>query len=209
MWLKKEMAETYKMERREHLEKLMQKALSIGASDAKAIRSDDILVEEKLAKLCIEPRCSNYGLSSSCPPYVSGPSGFRKLKDKLKNAIVVRVIVPSDVLLSNESRELWRFLHELVAQIEQEAIGMGYINSIAFAGGSCKQIFCQEHSDCQKISGNGKCRHPQYARSSMSGYGINVFALMEACGWETNLNTQEVVSNDDSMSWVAGVVMIG
>jgi predicted metal-binding protein len=192
-----------------HLEKLVQIALSMGASDAKAILSSSILVEDNLAELCVEPRCSNYGLSPSCPPHVSGPSGFRKLKDELKYTVVIRVIIPSEVLLSSDSREWGRYLHELVAGIEQEAIRMGYPNSIAFAGGSCKQIFCREYLDCQKLIGSGECRYPGKARSSMSGYGINVFSLMETCEWDVNLNTSELVSKEDSMSWIAGLVMIG
>jgi hypothetical protein len=43
----------------------------------------------------------------------------------------------------------------------------------------------------------------------MSGYGINVFALMETCEWDTNLNIGGVVSKEETMSWVAGLVMIG
>jgi hypothetical protein len=63
--------------------------------------------------------------------------------------------------------------------------------------------------DSQKLAGNGNCRHPQQARTSMSGYGINVFALMETCEWDTNLNIGGVVSKEETMSWVAGLVMIG
>ena len=190
-------------------DQLVQTALSLGASDARVISSSDILVEEKLAQLCLEPRCSNYGLSMSCPPNVSGPSGFKELREKLKYAVVIRLLVPSQVLLSSDSRELGRFLYELVAAVEQEAIRLGYSQSIAFAGGSCKQLFCHEHLECRNLSDNGKCRHPKYARSSMSGYGVNVSALMKTCGWETNLNTDEVESGDAAMSWLAGLVMVG
>jgi predicted metal-binding protein len=87
----------------------------MGASDAMVILSSDILIEEKLAKLCEEPRCINYGLSSSCPLNVIGPAGFRELKTKLNNALVVRIIVPSEVLFSSENRELGKYLYEIVS----------------------------------------------------------------------------------------------
>ena len=192
-----------------HLEKLVQLAISMGVSEAKAIASGDISVEDSLANLCVEPRCSNYGLSPSCPPHVAGPSGFRKLQKTLNHAIAVRIVVPSIVLLSCERREIGEFLHELVANIEQEAVGMGYSHSKAFAGGSCKQIFCHSHLECRRLSENGECRHPQYARPSMSGFGVNVFELMKTCGWPANVNTREAESDADSMSWVAGLIMIG
>jgi hypothetical protein len=43
----------------------------------------------------------------------------------------------------------------------------------------------------------------------MSGYGIDVFQLIKSCGWETNLNQLELVSAEDQLSWVAGLIMIG
>lgn len=193
----------------EKLENLVQIALSMGASEAESIASSDILVEDKLAMLCEVPRCPNYGLSSSCPPNVSGPSGFRALQKSLKDAVVIRLVVPSATLLSSERNEVARLLHELVAEIERQAVKLGYAGSIAFAGGSCKQAFCQEFPECRKVSQQGQCRHPHHARSSMSGYGVNVSALIKTCGWQTKLNTAESGSEGDAMSWMAGLVMVG
>jgi predicted metal-binding protein len=184
-------------------------AASLGASDAKIIASPEISVEDSLAKLCKEPRCESYGLSPSCPPHVSGPSGFRELQRSLKHAMAVRIIVPSAVLYSDERREILRLLHEMVAGVEQAAVGMGYSNSKAFAAGSCKEIFCHDHSECRRLSENGECRHPQYARPSMSGFGINVSKLMKSCGWPGDIGARETSSGSGSMSWVAGLIMIG
>jgi predicted metal-binding protein len=102
-----------------------------------------------------------------------------------------------------------RLLHEVVAAIEQAAVGMGYHHSKAFAGGSCKKIFCRDHSGCRIVSEDGECRYPQYARPSMSGFGINVSALMKVCGWPADINAREAESSPDSMSWVAGLIMVG
>lgn len=191
-----------------HLEKLVELAISLGASDARVIESAIIHVEERLANLCAEPRCPSYGQSASCPPYVSGPAGFRELKQKLPRAVVVRIVVPSSMLHSSDNMELGRFLYELVSTIEQEAINMGYSDSIAFAGGSCKQLFCSDHLECRRVKGDG-CRHPLVARASMSGYGVNVFELMESCGWATNLDSGRAEPGEESMSWMAGLVLIG
>jgi predicted metal-binding protein len=191
-----------------HLEELVGTAISLGASDAKAITADDISIKDSLAHRCIEPRCDNYGLSPSCPPHVSGPSGFRELQETLRHAVVVRIVVPSSVLVSYERKEFGRFLHELVAAIEQEAAGMGYTDSRAFAGGSCKNIFCHEHLECRRLS-EGECRHPQHARPSMSGFGIDVFALMKTCGWPADVNAGTAGADAEAMSWLAGLVMIG
>lgn len=192
-----------------YLEQLVQLAIRSGASKAAIISTDDISVEENLANLCRNPQCRNYGLSSSCPPHVSGPAGFRKYLKNKKNAIVIRIDLLSTVLFSDQRREIMQLLHEIVAGIEQAAVTMGFTDSKAFAGSSCKEIFCHDHAECRVISNNGKCRNPQSARPSMSGYGINVSKLMEAAGWPLKINNRQDETGDEPMSWVAGLIIIG
>jgi len=191
------------------LNQLTQLAISLGASEARLISSDDIVVDDRLAHKCIEPQCENYGLSFSCPPYVEGPASFRELIKTHPQALVIRLVIPSSMLLSWERVDLGRVLHELVATVELEARKMGYARSSGFAGGSCKELFCQDHLSCRRIEENWPCRHPDLARPSMSGYGIDVFQLVESCDWETNLNQEDELPVTDQLSWVAGLIMIG
>ena len=191
------------------LDQLIHLAISLGASEAHILSSDKIIVNDQLARKCIEPKCENYGLSYSCPPYVEGPAPFRELIKTHPRALVIRLVIPSSMLLSWEWLNLGRVLHELVATVELEARKIGYAKSSGFAGGSCKELFCQDHLSCQRIEGNGPCRHPDLARPSMSGYGIDVFLLVKSCGWETNLNQEDGLPVSDQLSWVAGLIMIG
>ena len=190
-------------------EDLVRLSISLGASDARRIASRDIVVEERLARLCREPQCENYALSPSCPPHVAGPSEFRRLQTSLSDAIVVRIVVPAVSLFSDENRGIMRLLHEIVAGIELEATKMGYGGSRAFAGGSCKRIFCHSHPECQRLTEDGECRYPHMARPSMSGFGIHVSELMSSCGWPHDIRVRETDAIEGSMSWVAGLVLIG
>lgn len=195
-----------------YLDQLVQLAIQSGASKAAILSIDDISAEEKLANLCREPQCRNYGLSPSCPPHVSGPAGFKKFLKNKKHAIVIRIDLLSAILFSDQRREVMQLLHEIVAGVEQAAVNMGFTESKAFAGSSCKEIFCREHAACRVISNNGKCRNPQSARPSMSGYGINVSRLMAAAGWPSKINLRHDKhdkTDDESMSWVAGLIIIG
>jgi len=180
-----------------------------GASRAGIIWAGDIPVKEELAEYCRPPQCENYGLSKSCPPHVSGPSGFRVLRKNCPYGIVIRIDVPTEILFSDQRTEIMQLLHETVAGVEQHASQMGYARSKAFAGGSCKKIFCRDHPDCRFLSEKKSCRHPQHTRPSMSGFGIDVSALMIAAGWSGKMDTHNQNPDPASMTWVAGLVLIG
>jgi predicted metal-binding protein len=190
---------------------LIQLAHRLGASEVGIIAASQVPVEDHLANVCREIRCEAYGLSPSCPPHVSGPPSFRELIKKMRYGVVVRIDIPSSVMFSTERREVMGLLHEIVAGVEQEAVRMGYAGSKSFAGGSCKQIFCREHAECRVLSEQGECRNPQTARPSMSGLGINVLKLMQKAGIpaDKSLTPQETGYHEESMSWVAGLVMVG
>jgi len=189
------------------LEPLVRLSFSLGASKARVISSNDILVEKNLAELCVN-NCENYGLSINCPPHVSGPEGFCQIKKNCRHAVVLRIDLPSAILFSSERGEIMQLLHEIVSEVEQAAIQTGYVQSKAFAGGSCKKIFCHDHAECRVLSKNGECRYPR-ARPSMSGFGINVSELMKTCGWSPDVHARASESKTDSMSWVAGLILIG
>ena len=191
------------------LKELTQLACRSGASDATAISTGDILVEDDLANLCRKPRCESYGLSTSCPPHVSGPSGFRELLKSFKHAIVIKIDVPLEILLSSERSDIMRLLHEIVAGVEQAAVKTGYSSSKAFAGGSCKKIFCHDYEGCRVLTEGGECRNPMHARPSMSGFGINVSKLMQAAGWTMNRYNSETNPDVSSTAPICGLILIG
>jgi len=191
------------------VKKLTELACRSGASNAEVISTSEISIEDDLANLCREPRCENYGLSASCPPHVAGPSGFRKLLQTFAQAVVFKIEVPSEILLSSDRREVFRALHEIAAGIEHSAIDMGYHHSRAYAGGSCKRLFCQDYTYCRLLEEGGECRNPHQARPSMSGFGINVSKLMQVAGWTMKRITQDTRQDGVSMGTVCGLVLIG
>lgn len=208
------MTENHQKENEENKEtdavkKLISLAYSLGASEAKRINPSAVLAEESLADLCMQPRCKNYGLAPSCPPHVSGPNGFKKLRKTARHALVMRIIVPMGVLLSDERRPVMQLLHELVSGVENAALEEGFNLSKGFAGGSCKFIFCPDLPDCPVIKEQGPCLFPDSARPSMSGFGINVGELMKTCGWPSEIKVQTDDKNEDAMSWIAGLVLLG
>lgn len=188
---------------------LIDAALEMGVTAAAVVSADEIKVDQKLADICLEPGCEWYGLSMSCPPHVAGPAGFSKLLEKFEQALFFRIDVPADLLYSSDRFEVFGLLHELAAGIEQQAIRMGFSGARAYAGGSCKQIFCRAHSDCRVLSGTGKCRNPESARPSMSGFGVDVARLIKTAGWKEVLLSKRDCSEQTQMAGVYGLVLIG
>ncbi|MEN8245878.1 MAG: DUF2284 domain-containing protein [Thermodesulfobacteriota bacterium] len=196
------------METKDNIEILTERALDLGATGVKVIATGDIVIRDELADRCREPGCENYGKSKSCPPNVAGPIMFRKLLDAFSQAILFKIDVPSDILFSSERFELFRLLHATAAGIEQAAVALGYADARAYAGGSCKELFCPDHRECLALSEKGICRNPDHARPSMSGFGVDVASLFKAAGWKMDWVFDDNGRTATKMANVSGLVLV-
>ena len=190
------------------LANLLQEAHWAGVSVANIISVEDIVCEQRFADMCRQPRCENYGLSPSCPPHVAGPEAFKKWLADYEKAIFFRIDVPFDILFSSERRDCFQLLHEIAAGTELAGIDLGFRKSRAYAGGSCKQIFCHDRLECRVLAQRGICRYPQSARPSMSGYGIDVTQLIKAAGWSVE-GVGPDAATKGRMANLYGLVLIG
>ncbi|WP_300457072.1 DUF2284 domain-containing protein [Desulfobacula sp.] len=188
---------------------LTQEAIKLGASACVVITSGEIQVKDDLAALCNgEYPCPNYGLGASCPPNVEGPAEFRKWQSRSRYSLVVKIELPISVMFSDERKDVMRLLHHIVAGVEQKAVENGFEQSKAFAGGSCKDLFCEDQENCCVLAENEPCRHIASARPSMSGFGIDVTQLMLSCGWPGQKAEKSNASDTESTSWVAGLILL-
>jgi predicted metal-binding protein len=192
-----------------NLNELIRLAHRLGANDAKAVSAQDISIDDNLENLCRDSKCEYYGLSVNCPPHVSGPRGFRELLKDYEKALVFKIDVPTKTLLSDNRLEVFKRLHEIAAGVERGAVEMGYVHSKAYAGGSCKPLFCPDHDECVVLAEGGRCRFPRIARPSMSGFGINVSKLMESAGWSMNRIVRETDPGEIEMGMLCGLILIG
>jgi predicted metal-binding protein len=124
-------------------------------------------------------------------------------------AIVFKIDVPTAILLSSDRREIFCLLHEIAAGVETVAVEKGGLKAMAFAGGSCKRLFCNDHQACRVIAGSEQgCRYPDSARPSMSGFGVNVAELMKTAGWRMTIAKESEPSEGDSTAPVCGLILI-
>lgn len=194
---------------REKIDALLKFGEHAGATRVKLLPPESVCVEDILADFCRDPKCPYWGQAMSCPPNVSGPAGLRRLLQSSKHVIVFRIEIQSSSLHGEDRPEVMRLLHEITAAIELEAKKLGFPKAAGFAGGSCKASFCADQPYCRVIAGEGECCHPDQARPSMSGYGVNVGELMKSTGWSTDLFTEHTNADAEQLAWVAGFVLLG
>ncbi len=187
---------------------LLQHAATLGASDARLIASAGIRVEEELARICRDPGCPGYGQGANCPPHVMPPAAFRELLRAYPQALVFKFDVPTEVLLGDGRFEVARIVHETAARLERQALVCGYTAARGFAASSCKRIFCAAERDCRVLTGEGDCRHPEAARPSISGLGVNFFELSRTVGWPIHRITSESDPDEIPMGLMAGIVLL-
>ena len=66
------------------------------------------------------------------------------------------------------------------------------------------------HVGCERrLGAGGPCRHPDHARPSMSGYGIDVSRLMNAAGWRMSWITRTTSAEEVPMGALVGMVLLG
>jgi predicted metal-binding protein len=190
------------------VDSLIQCAFTHGVGDACMIASELIRVEEELARICKDPGCPGYGQGANCPPHVMKPQAFRKLLEKYPEALTFKFDVPTAMLLGDERFDVARIVHETAADLEQHALRFGYAAALGLAASSCKRIFCREEKDCRVLAVNKGCRHPNAARPSISGLGINFFELSRTVGWPIHKITNASDPAEVPMGLMAGIVLL-
>ncbi len=116
--------------------------------------------------------------------------------------------LPTTVMFSDDRFGVMHLLHQIVAAVERKAIELGLEHSRGFAGGSCKELFCNDQKTCRVVAQNKPCRNPDFARPSMSGFGIDVTHMMESSGWSGDKAETSNASNEGDTSWVAGLIIL-
>ena len=187
---------------------LLEYALTLGVGDARLIAADRIRVEEALAAICRDPGCPGYGQGANCPPHVMKPGAFRALLRAFPQALVFKYDVPTAVLLGDERFEVAGLIHETAVALERQALVCGYAAARGFAGGSCRRIFCAAEKNCRVLAEDGACRHPEAARPSISGLGVNFLELARVVGWPINKITRDSDPAAIPMGLMAGIVLL-
>ena len=169
------------------LEKYRQRALELGATDAKIITTDMILVDERVRAKCQVPLCDYYGTNVNCPPYTMDLDLVRKMVNNFGYAVFYCLKVSSEELCGTEWVKLAARIAlrscKVASKIESEAFYDGYHLATGFSSGPCQSYLCSG-KECTALIPGQACRHPLRARSAMEAVGMDAFTMAAKVGWD-------------------------
>ena len=165
-------------------------AKELGATDSKKIRTDMIIIDERVRARCYSPRCPDYGTNLNCPPYFDwGLEKSREIVSKYKYAVFIMLKVPpeeqtgKDYLNPKHKVPGAIKMYEIVAKVQSAAFYDGYPLALGFAGGpSCKRVFCAA-AECKGIKGEG-CRMALKSNPTMHSAGMDAYSMASEVGWK-------------------------
>ena len=192
---------------RTHLLRLKEKAIVLGASDAKIIPVDLIPIEEEIVEMCRPPGCEDYGRSANCPPYVMTPKEAREWIRRFRMALLFKIDISPEVLISEEGLRVFKKVFIISSKLEAMSVEQGYTFSKSLSAGFCKGVFCKD-VPCEALADGGECRYPSLARPPLEAIGINVFRLAKDVGWEIHAILRDSDPKDIPSAMLAGLLLV-
>ena len=195
------------------LQEYRDKAIALGAIDAKVITTDQIIIDDRVRMKCLNPTCRGYGTNLHCPPYMPDLDHMRRLVKQYKYALFIMLRVPSSevagphVREKRTSRASGMKIDEIVSKIESVAFYDGHHLAIGFAAG-CKGLWCPDQ-ECAAIKPGGSCRNPLRSRAGMDAAGMDAYTMASKVGWDIYPIGEGAKTEDVPHGTRLGLVLIG
>lgn len=169
----------------DELEPFIESAKALGATDAKIIPVESIVVAD-WARLKCQYGCDGYGSSLTCPPYSPTPDMTRKVLGNYAWAVLVR--------RQDADEDDYTLMHDMAYKLEREIFLAGYHAAFGLACGPCP--YC----DTCNLK---ECKHTDKARPAMESMGIDVYTTARNVGFEISV----VTSTDEKPVYYALVLI--
>ena len=161
-----------------NLDRLIEKAKKLGATRAAIVHTPDIRFSEEFRRACERNACGKYSTNWMCPPAV-GP--FEQLKEKalsFSRGLVFQTV--------HQLQDSFDYDGMIQAATRHDEVFRGIQAFVRSEGGLEKVLElnageCRVCSKCNYSDGE-ECRFPDKAVASIESYGIDVNALVTACG---------------------------
>lgn len=183
---------------------LIEIALKAGATAAKIIPAQRVVLDGRVRLKCEVPRCTGYGQFLTCPPHVMSVDSFFRILSGYKWGLLVQVEAKNidstdkskgriNKTILKQNKELHHpfklKLLEVVETVESAAFKKGLRFAAGLVGGSC--VLCGR---CVDDKSSQACRHPFRARPPMEAVGIDVIKTAQHAGLQIHLSSPKNVA---------------
>lgn len=192
-------------------------AQETGATHAKIIPAQEVILDPRVRYKCMVPKCVSYGTCANCPPHLPGVEQTEIILNRYNYAVLVGMAMPTfNVIRPTDGSykpahdinpPMRNKIHEIVCTVESQAFYDGYYFATAFSSGACKKLWCPDEP-CQVLEGKG-CRNPLKARPSMEGMGMDVYRMVTNAGWDIYPVGSRIKADDIPHGFFVGVILIG
>lgn len=194
------------------LQTYQNKALELGATKAKIIRADEIIVDERVTLKCQVPRCFGFGTGANCPPNTLKPAEMRSLLEKYRHAVFFVKEVPSAVIVRDKATikervKAYLEVFKIVTDIESMAFYDGHYLAFGLGAGSCRHTFCGLEENCAALKGE-KCRFSLRSRPSMEAVGLDAYKMAACAGWDIYPIGSNAKPGDIPFGLLAGIIIV-
>ncbi len=194
------------------LKRYKEKTIELGATKVRIIKTNEILIDERVILKCQVPRCFGFGVSAHCPPNTLKPAELRTYLEKYGWAVFFIKEIPSEVIVRDKATIKERVaeyqqVFKIVGDIESMAFYDGYYFAFGFAAGSCRHTFCGLENNCIALEGK-RCRFSLRARPSMEAVGIDVYKMITQSGWDVYPIGSNAEAKNIPKGTLAGLVVI-
>ncbi len=169
------------------LERYRQMVIEWGATDAKIVGSNEVVIDERTLMKC--RRCPYYGTNPHCPPYAATPQEMRVVVGKYRYAILYSLEGPPSIVAGPREARVPTAtkVSDIAVRLEGTAFYDGYYWALGFASGSCKNRYCSDIPCLALIPGGQAaqaCPVPYKVRSSPEACGVDMYLMSIRAGWD-------------------------
>jgi predicted metal-binding protein len=167
------------------------RARQLGAEQVTAVDPAQVVTADWVRMKCLYG-CDEPALHRTCPPNSPEPKRTRRVLDGYERALLLRMGPHAD---TEHHDDLSATLNAAAVDLEGELFLAGFYKAWTMGAGPCEL--------CAQCDTSGACLHPERARPSMEGCGIDVFATVRNAGWQIDV----VRDRDDKYSYFALVLV--
>ena len=167
--------------------KVIARARKLGIATAVEFDTSLLVPQQAIRAYCVENKCGKYKNHYMCPPYSGTVAENAAMLRHYRNGILFQYEKPLEVAHDADGLAQSKLeFHSKILELEKLIKDSGASPVLGIIGGSCE--LC---SLCKATTGE-PCAHPEDARISLESMAIDVMALLNHLGLESEFRPDRI-----------------